>query len=121
MSKGQWRNHIKKTGICLNCGAIFLVKPHRGIYCSRACSNEHRVGPLSQSWKGGVSQEYVIKTCKKDKCERCGSTRYLRAHHIDRDRNINRVETLCQSCHTYEHRVHDDLGRFTSGDIGVHE
>lgn len=52
----------------------------------------------------------------KNACEKCGSTKHLCVHHIDRDRQNNidsNLQTLCKSCHQREHMIHDpQTGQF---------
>lgn len=43
-----------------------------------------------------------------NKCERCGSTRFLVVHHRDHNHynnDLDNLETLCKSCHQKEHEV----------------
>lgn len=59
-----------------------------------------------RGWRGGVTR---FRKYLKSSCERCGSTRFLCAHHRDRDRNNgaeSNIETVCKSCHQKEHDVH---------------
>lgn len=70
-------------------------------------------GDKNNAFKTGIGL-YAQKV--KDKCEICGSTRFLEVHHKDRNRANNseeNLQTLCKSCHKKEHMLHDpQTGRF---------
>ena len=58
------------------------------------------------NWRGGATK---FRRHRKVACERCGSTRFLCAHHRDRNRDngaADNIETLCKSCHQKEHEVY---------------
>jgi len=70
--------------------------------------NGFKPGELHHFWKGGVSRQYSLKKFGhlKIKCNRCGSKKYLRLHHVNRiptDNFIENIEILCLSCHGLEH------------------
>jgi hypothetical protein len=53
----------------------------------------------SPLFKTGI---WAYEQFKKKRCEDCGSTKYLLVHHIDKNRNNNKLEnikTVCAKCH----------------------
>lgn len=107
--------------VCERCGNEFLVLPSQlhFKYCSTECRSEwrseyasSRVGPLSPTWRGGISREPYdpdfndelkteIRTRDKHKCAICG-LEAKNVHHIDYDKkNSSRhnLITLCTPCH----------------------
>lgn len=45
---------------------------------------------------------------KKKYCEKCGKKEKLIVHHIDGNRNNNKIKnlmTICESCHKIEHKI----------------
>lgn len=65
----------------------------------------------SWSWKGGISQNYyrrlAIYLNLKNECCECQSKDYLVIHHIDENRQNNKLynlKVLCRSCHS---KIHD--------------
>lgn len=60
-------------------------------------------GPGHPVYKDGIG---IFRRFKKDKCERCSSTKFLCVHHKDQNRHNNvlsNLETLCKRCHQLEH------------------
>jgi len=55
----------------------------------------------------------MVKNLLGGACNRCGSKRYLKIHHIDRNPNNNaasNLELLCASCHNKEHKLIERAG-----------
>lgn len=125
--------------ICRICNKEFQCNSSRK-YCSDICRNKANVlitqkvqkkknpnkligigsgnhpnnkGKNSKSYKTG-SRSY--QQYKKEKCEICGSVKFLLVHHKDKNRNNNELynlQTLCKKCHQKIHRLkRDDKGRF---------
>jgi predicted DNA-binding protein YlxM (UPF0122 family) len=68
-------------------------------------SNETKDKISKAQWETGICG---YRKFKKDKCERCQSTKYLIVHHKDENRKnniISNLETLCRSCHQAHHGV----------------
>jgi hypothetical protein len=71
-------------------------------------------GVLHHNYKTGIG---TFRAFKKDKCERCQSTKFLCVHHKDENRENNKLsnlETLCKSCHQEHH-----CNRLPNGTYGV--
>ena len=48
----------------------------------------------------------IEQTGKSWKCERCGSSKKIQVHHVDRNphnNSLDNLEILCLSCHKAEH------------------
>lgn len=110
---------------CAKCGKPFKRKKSRlgnskhGVYfCSRNCKDlgqrlsEGIVEIHPEHYGKDVPKYGYRKIAFSEKpriCERCGfdkDERILHVHHIDRDRENNRLENLeilCLNCHTMEH------------------
>lgn len=109
----------------LRCKSCSYVKACADIYAARVASgsikkpgvgtgNGQGSGPEHHSWKDGSS---VYRKLRGTKCERCGSTKFLCAHHKDEDRTNNapeNIETLCKSCHQIEHKAGLNFGPVTA-------
>jgi hypothetical protein len=70
-----------------------------------------QTGQANHQWKGGASPQR-LQAYRKSCCERCGSARFVVAHHRDRNRRNNtgsNCETLCRSCHASEHGLWRNL------------
>lgn len=122
---------------CADCGVSMLRTGRRHIVC-KACSKKRGAkrsyvlavkrgkitnpgvgtgraqgfGVNHHSWRQDSSSGYRV--FRKDFCERCGSTKFLCAHHRDHNRANNEqsnIETLCKSCHQKEHGAADHLNR----------
>lgn len=110
---GGWNNQRVRLD-CLRCGKSYYKPPSQAKvskYCSRLCQNRSqsdamdRTGYNNPMWKGGIQ---TYRQYKKDKCERCGSTKHLLVHHKNRNRYDNKLdnlETLCKRCHQIEHEA----------------
>lgn len=135
-----------RHGLCLKCGGqIPSTKYRNAKYCSAKCRAAYNalkhayktgriknpgVGSGGAQW-GKDNHQYKtgIGTFRKkaieahgEFCNRCGSTQEIEVHHIDENRNNNKLsnlEVLCKQCHRNHHIVRDDLGRFTKPDIKV--
>jgi len=123
--------------VCLNCGAKFEGRGNQR-YCCNDCRTEARAEQVRQAhrnetvrrgglpdvgkggfqwgernpkWNGGT-QTYrdIAKGEYGEACGLCGSTRHVRAHHIDENRRNNNPDNLimlCQSCHRSVHALCD--------------
>lgn len=101
---------------CEQCGVLLTRKRYNGVlenfsgfgrrkYCGQRC-----FGLAQVKENPTVSALHKRSTkLRKDKCEQCGTTRNLAAHHIDLDPSNNapsNLMTLCGSCHTTWHWKH---------------
>lgn len=118
---------------CIICQKEFFTKTN-GIVCSDKCRRKHEVNkqneyalkknpnkligigsgnhPNNKQYNKPRSYHHYIK----DKCEQCGSKKYLLVHHLDGNHNnctIENLQTLCKKCHQTLHVKRDKLGRFT--------
>ena len=98
---------------CIVCKKPILAGLHKKT-CSRTCANKHRAGI---KYKIGGPKDKVVNALALKKrliaqrgkvCERCGYDNYkiLHVHHVDRDRDNNKLqnlELLCPNCHAEEH------------------
>jgi hypothetical protein len=115
-------DRVKHTKLCIGCNKLFTFmsfdcETENRRYCSRDCSNKNnadklklRIGNKNPNWKHGLNavnnKNGSIRKLLPNNCNRCGSNKYLRAHHINRNRKDNRLENLeiiCESCHNKEH------------------
>lgn len=102
---------------CAHCGKEFWMAPARKrksksglFFCSKSCkAKEQRFeGKISQHIKV-APRDFILKKYNYS-CANCGYNEYkelLEVHHIDRNRNNNKVENficLCVMCHTAIHR-----------------
>lgn len=122
-SKGCWSVRGHKT--CAHCGKIFGSKDSYGKkYCSRRCASMDMVGIKSSRWKDGKWRErqqmrnspqfraWIKAVLTRDgfRCQHCGSTRHLHAHHIVPfsenqflGLDVGNGITLCVYCHSKVH------------------
>lgn len=103
--------------VCVECGKRFVhytnSKTKAKLYCSPTCKTKNLSGEKHSQWQGGIASNHYQKYTK-DKCERCGSIKFLVGHHVDRDRENNdpaNIETLCRSCHAKEHNLADNINK----------
>lgn len=104
---------------CAACGKPFYVparhtKRGKYRYCSNACrgvGQRDLSGTLRNGWLYDVWREAVLHR-DKQKCQRCGATTQLCAHHVQTwdDAPALRFEvanglTLCRACHVREHEA----------------
>ena len=113
-----WKKDKVKTVTftCLNCGIIKIVQEYSPRkYCSQQCSQEYMKGKNSPTWQGGKSfEEYgaefdnslkeQIRFRDNYKCKVCGcpqieNGKQLDVHHIDEDKQNNKLENLISLCH----------------------
>jgi hypothetical protein len=116
-----------KRKSCVRCGKIFQPTGRCAKFCGDICrdvTNAERslakrlafraspqwVGQGNRTPKGKNHPGYTginnFPSFKKDKCERCGSKKYLLVHHKDENRRNNKrsnAETLCKRCHQLHH------------------
>lgn len=80
-------------------------------YCSLSCANtKNIVTEAGLRWRA--------EQLRKDRCEICGASSNLHAHHIDGDITHNlpkNIQTLCFDCHMAHHRLCRRLGRTVPG------
>ena len=82
---------------------VWAAKSGRIVRPGVGSGNAQGRGKSHHSYKNGTG---IFRQFTKDACERCGSTRFLCAHHKDRNRQNNlssNIETLCKRCHQVEH------------------
>jgi hypothetical protein len=83
-------------------------------FCSKSCQTKWRnkefIGPRHANWKGGTStyKNILVRSRTPQICKLCKKKdkRVLAVHHIDKNRNNNRVENLVWLCHNCHHLVH---------------
>jgi 5-methylcytosine-specific restriction endonuclease McrA len=102
---------------CIICGNP--LPPRRRSYCSDSCRDErwHReivarieegkqcVGYRPMMWPSIAAEQVRLYPV----CSRCGSTKYLEAHHIrplhsGGSNGLSNLTTLCHDCHRAQHR-----------------
>lgn len=80
-------------------------------FCSLSCANTR-----TDLTKHGYS--WRARKHLKKKCEACGYTRALQAHHIDQDKANNEpenIQTLCKHCHDFWHTMAKRTGKTVAG------
>ena len=119
---------------CLRCKKIFTPKSPAQKYCTECAKEAYREydrargqargrkpwgkynqkGKANNNYKNGIGRYQTA--LPKEKCELCGSTKYLLIHHRDQDRSNNvdeNLQVLCKRCHQNIHCVRDEItGRF---------
>ena len=66
-----------------------------------------RVGEQNGRFKDGTQSTAYRKMVEKDRCNRCGETRWLVIHHRDGVHTNNtpdNLEVLCSPCHSRHHK-----------------
>lgn len=111
----------KKYKKCLNCEVIFNKKSidlygkqfEIRLFCSQKCMGIHRIGIKNPNWKNGTGalklKNGFIRKQLNWICQNCGSLKFLETHHLDKNRNNNKIsnlKVLCRSCHTI---IHDKI------------
>jgi|SRR5665213_64517 len=83
----------------------------RSKFCSLTCANSRRdVTEGTLRWRA--------RKLRGPKCEACGTTRKLQAHHVDQDIANNHptnIQTLCKECHDFWHATQRRLGWLIAG------
>jgi len=116
-------NGGKVERICKNCGKKFFVPKHEikrykngASYCSKKCFGESILGKNNGNWKGGTFPYWNrrARILFGDKCQICGSKKYLCVHHIDGNRTNNPDDgsnwmLVCKSCHSKIHNTVKNL------------
>jgi len=87
---------------CLSCGKLVIDYPsNRSLFCSKECYGiSRRLGKYGTPKTAYFVAKDVVR--KVDKCQLCNSTKNLMAHHLNLDREDNRLENLiviCRNCH----------------------
>ena len=80
-------------------------------FCCMSCANTR-----TDLTKHGYS--WRARKHLKKKCEACGYTKALQAHHIDQDKTHNEpenIQTLCKHCHDFWHTTAKRLGKTVAG------
>jgi ribosomal protein S27AE len=134
--KDQYLPNRVKSKECKKCGEIFEPKSNRQIWCEpcgivekeikrksymtryhqehyEKIGYSHLVGENANAYKSGIG--LYPKMLKDDKCNRCGSQKFLLTHHKDRNRENNKdenLERLCKACHQKEHMIKDETGKY---------
>lgn len=135
------RTYVKKP--CVRCGELYLPTGNCSKFCdecriihkkeqSRIRSYNHAIdtgriklpgvgsggaqgtGNQHHSYKNGIG---MYKQFVGYICEMCGSNKFLLVHHINHNRQDNRIEnlqTLCKKCHQDIHTKRDLKGRYTN-------
>lgn len=73
----------------------------------RLMMSEKRKGENNPHYKNGIRTGKRIMLSIQPLCELCGDNEPLNVHHIDEDRNNNKLDNLlvlCKSCHSKQHR-----------------
>lgn len=115
--------NTNSTAICGNCNKEYRIRPYQKEitkYCSRSCVGQQRTGDRCGAWKGGITEDSLIKRPKFQKsmrvkvmerdgykCTICeDDSSYLHVDHIERwsDNEDLRFEmsncrTVCVPCH----------------------
>ena len=81
-------------------------------FCSLSCANS-KAGRLTKHGYSWRARKHL-----KRKCEACGSTMRLIAHHVDQDKSNNtpgNIQTLCKWCHDFWHATQKRLGLSSAG------
>lgn len=76
-------------------------------YCSLKCANTR---DRPSHWE---TYHWRARLHRKDRCEACGSTANLHAHHVDgqpKNNDQDNIQTLCVWCHNFLHATADRLG-----------
>lgn len=64
-------------------------------------------GPVDTTRAGReIGRRKLIQSGRPEVCEKCGSGRYVEAHHLDEDdfnNNLENLQWLCRSCHRRAH------------------
>lgn len=108
---------------CARCGADLERKRFNGRledlgvfkrrkYCSHVCAST-RVRP--GHWG---TYHWRARRHRKSRCEACGSTDALHAHHVDGQPENNdpmNIQTLCVWCHNFLHATAERLGWIEPG------
>jgi hypothetical protein len=109
-------SEIPRTHKCIDCGTMITAKALRCKKCHLVWHNKNQEREASEYRDANATTARQRKACKdarRDACELCGSTHILEVHHKDRDPWNNEPENLiclCDTCHKYEHKRHDNLG-----------
>lgn len=111
--------------ICKTCGKSFnrKVMPNgrkqdvslylKQEYCSLSCANTRDTMTLTVHGYSFRARKHL-----KDKCEACGYTKNLHAHHVDQDKTNNNpenIQTLCKHCHNFWHTAQKRMGKEMAG------
>lgn len=109
--------------ICYICGkqsyrslARIQHSKSQKFFCSKSCQTKWRntefIGPKHANWKGGrgsynamLRRNGILTICTL--C-RTRDSRILAVHHIDHDRDNNKLENLAWLCHNCHFLVHHD-------------
>jgi hypothetical protein len=102
-------------------GLNYSIKTNRGRFCSRKCYYDWRKGmrvsPNTEFKSENMRWDkhplfttgiWSYQQFREDKCFHCKGIKNLLVHHIDRNRNNNKISnlrTVCAKCHhTIEHK-----------------
>lgn len=83
-------------------------------FCTKSCQTIWRngvfVGPNHGNWKGGEKsyRDVLLRAKVSQVCGRCKihDTRILAVHHLDRNRQNNKVDNLIWLCHNCHYLIH---------------
>ena len=121
-----------KPRACEECGTVFSPDPEAKVnarWCSVKCRQRAKYvrdyerkgydqkGEKNNAYKNGIF-DYSNKGFEHygRKCNRCSSEDNLCVHHRDRNRqnnDLNNLEVLCRSCHSREHKLHENFSTKT--------
>lgn len=85
-------------------------------FCSKSCQTRWRnsvyIGPNHRNWKDGENsyRDILLRTKVSQVCRRCkiDDKRILAVHHLDRNRQNNKVDNLIWLCHNCHYLLHHD-------------
>jgi hypothetical protein len=130
-----------RRGVCIKCNNVIPSTKYKNAkFCSNNCRSAYNsyksrvnkglikkpgVGSGGNQW-GENNNQYTgesgnggcIRAMRElpNICNRCGSTKFLVAHHIDHNRKNNELsnfEILCKSCHQKHHEHRNSQGKYT--------
>lgn len=114
--KGNWLT-------CFICKKAIYKSPKEiarsksgNFFCSKSCQtlwrNSVYIGPNHSNWKSGEKsyREIIIRSNTTQECKRCkiNDNRILAVHHLDRNRQNNKLENLVWLCHNCHYLIHHD-------------
>ena len=130
------QNESQKTGKIIKCGMcsqeIYRTPKHHKhsksnkFFCSKSCQTLWRnsvvyVGVKHPNWKFGkhTYRNVLLKSAIPKVCKLCKTDdiRVLAVHHIDRNRNNNKIQNLvwlCHNCHVFIHHYSEEANKFKS-------
>lgn len=130
-----------RRGVCIKCNDVIPKHKYKNAkFCSDRCrsaynaykyclkrgkfkkpgvgSGGNQLGKNNHQYTGKSGAGGCIRAIRElpNICNRCGSTKFLVAHHIDHNRENNELsnfEILCKGCHQKHHEHRDSQGKYT--------